>query len=146
MTISVKAAINSHVNQIFQENRTADSLDFLERLYLSEFAAIKEQANHVLNRAFLKMNHSDAYVTILNYTLEHYSLTQTIALLGAANLEGEDDIVEHNLILLATEVASYDNSWKFFKKCDLVGEVKDILTSTKPQPIALIAESLTANG
>lgn len=146
MTISVKAAINSHVNQIFQENPTGDSLDFLERLYLSEFAALKEQAQHVLNRAFLKMHHTDAYVTILNYTLEHHTLTQTIALLGSANLEGEDDIVEHNLRLLAAEVASYDNSWKFFKKRNLEEEVKAILAPKPTQPVALLTESLTSNG
>lgn len=144
MTISVNAAINSHVNQAFANKPTLETLDFVKRLYLTEFEAIKKSADAVLNRTFDKATHSDAYLTLLNYTLEKRSLTETLALFEGSKLAGDDDAVfENNLVLLAQEIASYDNTWWFFKKRDIVSEVRDILEKTVT-PVTV--ETLTNNG
>lgn len=143
MTISIKPAIHAHVNEAFAKQPMVETLDFVKRLYLTEFETLKADADAVMNRAFNKTTQSDAYLTLLNYTLEKRSLTETLAIFSAVKLEGDNDVVEHNLILLAEEIYSYDNTWWFFKKRNIVEEVKTILNEP---PVPVTVETLTNNG
>lgn len=126
MTIDVKSSIAAHINNAFAE-QGFKGIAFVNRLINSELALYAEAAETVLTRSFDNVHHETAYAAILSYTLDKYSLTETIALLGNMNLEGDDDIIDHNLRLLASEVMMHDNTWKFFKKEDLCAIVKRAL-------------------
>lgn len=137
MTISVKPAIHSHVNEAFATRPMLETLDFVKRLYIAEFDQLRERAKEVLEPTFYRANHSDAYQTIVQYALERQPLTEVIRIIDVIDVSADIDIIEHNLMLLAQKVDSYDTTIKFFKKRDLVAEVAAILT---PQPIAVAGD------
>lgn len=145
MTINVKASLQDLINQAYAENKSFSSISFVSRLITSELETAAKQADAVLNKTLENTAHNRAYRAILEYALERYTLTETIGLMGNVILDDHHDIVENNLRLLAETVASYDNTWNFFKKGNIVSTVDDILKSEDPTTEPNRVETLVTN-
>lgn len=130
MTINVRNSVEKHVNEAFA-SKGIDGLAFVGRLLNAELEQYQQAAALVIGRRFELPLHEKIYEKILKYTLDRYSLSETISILGHASLTGDADLIEHNLLLLASDVAGRDNTWSFFKKEDLNKQVADILNPPK---------------